>query len=218
MRLEDSLTKKERGKVSKKRFASVSFDSKIKVGLRQVEDQAWELLPKIINKDKAYELLLKVGRLKHENNLKKRLEILQDLKSLKLKIKHEKGIEIPKTNIHDDVNADLIELKKCYNAGCYRSAVVLAGRILEVALHKKYYNVTGKDILEKSPGIGIGKLVAKMCEKGIKLDPGLTQQIHLINQVRIFSVHKKERVFNPSKAQAHAMILYTIDILEKLFK
>ncbi len=220
MRLEDSLIKKEyyKDNPTKRRFSRVSFDSSINSSMKQIEDQAWELVPKVVNRDKAYELLLNVGRLKREEDLKVRLKILQQLKNIKLRVKSEKGIEIPKIQVHDDVTADLIELKKCYDAGCYRSAVILAGRVLEVALHKKYYDVTGKDILEKSPGIGLGKLIAKMCEKDIKLDPGLTQQIHLINQVRVFSVHKKERVFNPSKAQAHAMILYTIDVLEKLFK
>jgi hypothetical protein len=219
-RLEDSLIKKEYYKEnpSKRRFSRVGFDSSIKSSLKQIEDQAWYLVPRVVNKDKAYTLLLGVGRLKHEQDLKRQLKLLQELKGLKFRVKNEKGIEIPKINVHDDVSADLIELKKCYDAGCYRSAAILAGRILEVALHKKYYDVTGRDILEKSPGIGLGKLIAKMCEKDIKLDPGLTQQIHLINQVRVFSVHKKERVFNPSKAQAHAMILYTIDVLEKLFK
>ena len=218
-RLEDSLIKREYYKENpkKRRFSRVSYDSSIKASMKQIEDQAWSLVPRVVNRDKACELLLKVNMLKSDD-VKRQLKMLQELKSLKLRLKSEKGVEIPKISVHDDVSADLVELKKCYDAGCYRSSVILAGRILEVALHKKYFDVTGRDILEKSPGIGLGKLIAKMCEKNIKLDPGLTQQIHLINQVRVFSVHKKERVFNPSKAQAHAMILYTVDVLEKLFK
>ena len=72
--------------------------------------------------------------------------------------------------------------------------------------------------MEKSPGIGLGKMIAKLTEKDIKFDPGLTQQIHLINQIRISSVHKQKDVFYPTKQQTQATILYTIDILEKLFK
>jgi hypothetical protein len=116
-----------------------------------------------------------------------------------------------------EVSADLEELEKCFENGCYRSCVILCGRLLEVALHRKYYEVTGLDILEKNPGIGLGNLVAKLAEKEVKLDPGLTQQIHLINQVRIFSVHKKKESFYPSRDQAQAIILYTNDILRKLF-
>ncbi len=109
------------------------------------------------------------------------------------------------------------EIKKCYNSGCYRSAVVLCGRLLETALHRKYYETTGADILEKNPGIGLGNLIAKLTEKGVQLDPGLSHQIHLVNQVRIFSVHKKQRAFYPTKTQTNAIILFTTDTLEKLF-
>ena len=70
---------------------------------------------------------------------------------------------------------------------------------------------------EKNPGIGLGKLIAKMQEKGIQLDPGLTQQIHLINNIRIFSVHKKKELFTPSKQQTYAIIHFTLDIVNKLF-
>jgi hypothetical protein len=119
--------------------------------------------------------------------------------------------------IKNDVEADLIELEKCFNHECYRSCVILCGRIIEVCLHAKYFQATGFDILEKNPGIGLGTLIAKMEEKNIKLDPGLTQQIHLINNVRIFSVHKKQRTFYPSKEQTQAIILYTKDVINRLF-
>ena len=115
------------------------------------------------------------------------------------------------------MSADIAEMQKCFNAGCYRSTTILCGRILETALHRKYYEVTGKDILETNPGIGLGTLIAKLNDKNVEFDPGLTQQIHLINQVRIFSVHKKQNTFTPSSAQANAMVLYTMDVLEKMF-
>ena len=119
--------------------------------------------------------------------------------------------------IHDDVSADLDEVKRCMDAQCYRSAVILCGRILETALHRKYYEVTKNDLLEKSPGIGLGNLVAKLAEQNVALDPALGNQIHLINQVRVHSVHQKNDAFKPSAAQAQAIVLYTTDILEKLF-
>ena len=74
-----------------------------------------------------------------------------------------------------------------------------------------------EDILEKNPGIGLGTLIAKLQEKNIKFDPGVTQQIHLINQTRIHSVHIKKETFYPTKAQTQAILLLTQDILEKLF-
>ncbi|MBW2999863.1 hypothetical protein KY339_04270 [Candidatus Woesearchaeota archaeon] len=146
-------------------------------------------------------------------------DIVSEMKEFETETPKELKIKIPKmpADIRDDVVADLQELEKCFNLGCYRSATIICGRLLEIALHRKYYDITGFDILEKNPGIGLGTLVAKLSEKNVKFDPGLTQQIHLINQVRIFSVHKKQQAFYPSKSQAHAMILYTLDIMGKMF-
>ncbi len=119
--------------------------------------------------------------------------------------------------IKPEIKADIDEMNKCYNNKCYRSTIILCGRILETALHRKYYEVTGNDLLEKSPGIGLGNIIAKLRDKNVALDPAVTNQIHLINQVRIFSVHKKKQAFHPSEQQTQAAVLYTLDIVEKLF-
>lgn len=119
--------------------------------------------------------------------------------------------------IKDDVMFDLSEVERCFNADAYRSVMVLCARILETALHRKYYEVTGRDLLETSPGIGLGNIIGKLKDSGIQIDPAIMQQIHLINNVRIFSVHKKQAAFQPSKEQAQATLLFTIDILKKLF-
>ena len=119
--------------------------------------------------------------------------------------------------IKNEFMADLEELQRCFDSRCYRSAIILCGRILELTLHWKYYKVTGNDLLEKSPGIGLGNLIARLAEKNITLDPGLSNQVHLINQVRISSVHKKQKPFSPSQTQTRAIMLYTMDVVEKLF-
>ena len=144
--------------------------------------------------------------------LAERLPELKQASSLKLMAPS----SIP-PEIRSDVLADISEISRCFEAECYRSAVILCGRVLEVGLHRKYYEATGHDALEKSPGIGLGNLIAKLKDKGVELDPAITQQVHLINQVRVFSVHKKQQAFCPSKEQAHAIILYTSDILKKFF-
>lgn len=125
-------------------------------------------------------------------------------------------IALPES-ISAEVNADLEEIQNCLKANCYRSVTILCGRILETALHYKYYELTGRDILETSPGFGLGKLIAKLRELNYDFGPGLTEQIHLINQVRINSVHQKQNTFYTTKEQAEAMILYTTDVLKKLF-
>lgn len=143
------------------------------------------------------------------------LELLGDLKS-------KSGLEFDSSvvpvDIREDIEADIIELHKCFESECYRSAVMLCGRLLETALHRKYFEVTGNDLLEKSPGIGLGNLIAKLSEKDVAVDPGLGNQIHIINQIRVFSVHKKQDAFNPSKQQTNAIMLYTMDAIDKLFK
>ena len=93
----------------------------------------------------------------------------------------------------------------------------MCGRVLETALHRKYYEKTNKDILETNPSIGLGKLIAKLKDENFSFPPGITEQIHLINKVRVESVHKKQEVFLPSKGQANAIVLYTLDVLRKLF-
>ena len=136
-------------------------------------------------------------------------------------IKEEPKVELPVSipnDIYPEIEADMNEMQNCFGSGSYRSVVILCGRVMEVVLHRKHFDVTGNDLLEKSPGIGLGNLIGKMNEKGIQFDPGLTQQIHLINQVRVFSVHKKQNPFYPSKAQAQAIMLYTGDVLDKMFR
>jgi len=168
-----------------------------------------EMVPELDSKD-----LVVLGKV-----VTKMLNLVKQLSFPKKKI--EKNFVLKAAvpiEVKAEVKADLVELNKCYNSECYRSAIILCGRLLETALHRKYFEVTGNDLLEKSPGIGLGNIIAKLKERDVLVDPGLTNQIHLINQVRIFSVHKKKEAFNPSQQQTQAMILYTLDILEKLFK
>jgi hypothetical protein len=148
----------------------------------------------------------------------KKMDLL--IPQVKFPTEKDRFVQIPKNIPHDikaDVVLDLEEMDKCYENSCYRSCVILCGRVLETVLHRKYFEATGFDILEKNPGIGLGNLIAKLKDKGVLTDPALTNQVHVINQTRIFSVHKKKEPFNPSQPQTQAMILYTMDVIDKLF-
>ncbi|MDA1196633.1 MAG: DUF4145 domain-containing protein [Nanoarchaeota archaeon] len=123
---------------------------------------------------------------------------------------------IPK-DIKSDIEADISEMQRCFTHECFRSCIILCGRVLETVLHRKYYEVTNNDLLEKSPGIGLGNLIAKLRDKEVSLPPGIANQIHLINQARISSVHKQQVAFYPTKAQTEAVILLTIDTAAQLF-
>ena len=175
------------------------------------------------NQPKVNEILELIPELESSdmNQLEKTAKkIIFLAKQLNFPKEKEMPFKMPR-NIPDDIRqdaaADINELGKCFDSGCYRSSIVLCGRLLEAALHRKYFDVTGEDLLEKAPGMGLGKILAKLTEKKVYFDPGLTQQIHLVNQVRVFSVHRKKEAFNPSKEQTYAIILYTLDVLGKIF-
>jgi hypothetical protein len=176
------------------------------------------LLQETKNYPEAHSLAQKLA-VANTENITKYLDQLADM-AAEEPSEQKKSYRIPKLpgEIREDVSADLNEIQKCMNAACYRSAVILCGRVMETALHRKYFEATNNDLLEKAPGTGLGTLIAKLSEHGVKLDPGLPNQIHLINQVRVFSVHTKKEPFSPSKTQAEAIVLYTIDILDKLFR
>lgn len=162
---------------------------------------------------------LESKNLKNLQNTVKKIEELMEFINFP-EVKNESIAKIPSnipTDIKSDILLDLREIDKCFFSECYRSSVILCGRVLETVLHRKYYEATGHDILEKNPGIGLGNLISKLKDKNVNLDPAIANQIHLINQVRVFSVHKKKEAFNPTKDQTKAIILYTIDILNKIF-
>ena len=195
----------------------VRVEDQLKMPLKTIEDLVWKVAFDIDDKELRLELITLFDSMKKENEkLKYIREMLNVVKEIK-----QKEVKFSLTKIPDDVKndvlADLNELERCYDAGCYRSCIILCGRLLEVGLHRKYFEATGNDLLEKSPGIGLGNLIAKLNEKGILVDPGVMQQVHLVNNVRIFSVHKNKESFVTSKNQTSAIILFTLDTLEKLF-
>lgn len=200
------------------------LQSSIQNAILDMRKAAWQLAAAPQGKEKSLLqllVLLEEFSTKEPAELKKQIPLLQSLVQTLpvLQSRQPLRFSVPSLpqDIQSDVAADIAELERSFEGQCYRSCVILCGRILEAALHRKYFDATGHDMLEKSPGIGLGNLIAKMKEKDIKLDPALTQQIHLINQVRIFSVHKKQEAFYPSKDQTQAIILYTLDVLRRLF-
>ena len=195
----------------------VKTEDQLRIPLKTIDDLIWKVAFDIDDKELRLELITLFDRMKKENEkvkyIREMINVVKEVKEKDIKISLSK---IP-GDVKNDVLADLFELEKCYDAGCYRSCIILCGRLLEVGLHRKYFEATGNDLLEKSPGIGLGNLIAKLNEKNILVDPGVMQQVHLVNNVRIFSVHKKKETFITSKNQTSAIILFTLDTLEKLF-
>ncbi|MEA3378702.1 MAG: hypothetical protein U9Q69_03610 [Nanoarchaeota archaeon] len=210
-------------------FKKIKFQNNnrlAKIQVKYLEDNIWELLKLGDNKNLRPAILSIIKLIKQlkedmaSENFQEVASIIKEIRSLLPVQNKEFSFELktamPK-EIKSEIYADLNEMNRCYHAECYRSAVIICGRLMETSLHRKYFEATGKDLLEKSPGIGLGKLIAKLMEAQVPLIPGLTQQIHLINQLRIFSVHTKQSAFYPTKAQANAIILYTLDAIKQLF-
>ncbi len=207
-------------------YLSANVDS----ALLRLKEGAWELVElgaNAENRKTITEILKKAETLKKGMQTAEIKKTIPEIDLLANKLTGIKTvdddisfIQIPKLPdiIAEEVAADLNEVRKCFVSSAYRSCVVLCGRVMETALHRKYYEVAGQDLLETAPNTGLGNLIAKLKEKNVKIDPGLTQQIHLINQVRVFSVHSKKEAFYPSKEQAQAIILFTLDVLKKLFE
>lgn len=155
--------------VKKKKYFDFSekkieyYVNSAKGAFKELKESLWDL-QYLVKEDKSNEDVYleiikdvkKVEEQYNENNSKAIIENIQKIKTKTLKfkdIKDDISVEVKfiPIDVRADVNADLKELKKCYNAGCYRSAVIICGRLLETALHRKYYEITKQDILEKNP-------------------------------------------------------------------
>lgn len=226
-----------KGKTTSEKFYTFSgtnrnyHEQKLYLALQSLKQEAWKLAippPQEENEGELLQLLQIITEIQPRTlptcleKIKKLIPLL-DLPSGPPAKQAQKQVivftlpQLP-SSIQEEMAADFQELRKCFTATCYRSAVILCGRILETCLYRKYYEATGKDLLVTAPDIGLGKLIAKLSEARVLLDPGIHDQIHLVNKIRIYSVHKKASVFYPSKEQCHAMILYTMDTIRRLFE
>lgn len=120
--------------------------------------------------------------------------------------------------IRNEIEYDLRELERCFNYQCYKSSIILCSRILEIALHRKYYELTKEDLLENSIRINLSELISKLKENKINLDGALMNQSDFINQINDINISKKSVLLNPSREQANTVVFLTLDTLNKVFK
>jgi len=128
------------------------------------------------------------------------------------------------SKIRDEVEADFHEIERCYSAFAYRAVLAFCGRILEVALSKKYTDHQRRrhrsrtdierTILDKPLGVIITECNRVKLASNI---PGLEDQAKLINRVRVFSVHYKRARYDPDANDARGCVSFTIAALSKLF-
>ncbi|MEM2115944.1 MAG: DUF4145 domain-containing protein [Candidatus Woesearchaeota archaeon] len=165
-------------------------------------------IERLLNVPYSAEHKILLREIKEKMDLTKHSNDIIDINELK-------SLHIP-SEIREEVIEDFKEAIGCYRSKHYKAAIILCARILETLLFRKYYDITGKDLLETSPNYGLGKLVAELRQLN-QIDPAIMQQIHLINQVRIYSVHSKKEKFEPSDIQTKAILLYSYDLARKLY-
>ncbi|MFH1823588.1 MAG: hypothetical protein ABH817_02645 [archaeon] len=213
-------------KEKQKEYYSKEIDSKLN-NIRVIINREISTNPRdTTNLKRILDLIDNISKLllnKGTPNLREVIKLLVHAQEFAPKnITPERTTEFELPNLPEEIKkearANFEELKTCFENKCYRSVLILCGTLLEISLHRKYFDLTKIDLLEKAPDLGLGKLILKLREKGFEFDPGISQQIHLINQLRVYTVHKKHQVFTPSHAQANACILYTLDILKKIFR
>jgi hypothetical protein len=128
--------------------------------------------------------------------------------------------------IVDEIKFDFEEVRKCYSVSAYRAVISFCGRILEVALSRKYYEKkmeldhesNPEEINEELGNLTLGQVISRCRDVGIMLDvPGLEETSGLINKVRVWSIHHKIRVYKPGPDEANGTINFTKAIIKKLF-
>jgi len=118
-------------------------------------------------------------------------------------------------DIREEIKLDFEEIRKCYYAEAFRSAIGICGRVLEILLARKYYEEKGIDATEQQ--WTIGQLIRKCFEENVIDEPALGDISNLINRSRIDSVHSTRRLYRPQSDDAKSIIEFTISLVRKLF-
>jgi hypothetical protein len=117
--------------------------------------------------------------------------------------------------IKEEIKLDFEEIRRCYVAEAFRSAIGMCGRILHLALARKYFEKKGVDAIEQK--WKTGQLIRKCFEDNVVDEPSLGDIFNLINRSRIDSVHTTRRLYRPQQDDTRPIIEFTIGLIKKLF-
>jgi len=146
---------------------------------------------------------------KEKSSLKSENDLIKELKSVIDGEMQQNDVFI---DLKSEIIGDISELIMVLEAGCYRSAIGMCGRILESVL--KCY-LTMKSI-SYSDDMMIGKLLTLIKESGKYLEPTLKNCINIINGHRIVSVHQKDKVPIPSRDNCFTVAYSLLDTIRRL--
>jgi len=119
------------------------------------------------------------------------------------------------SEIRREMSLDFDDVRKCYYAYALRSAIGMCGRILELALARKYFEIVNVDPIQQR--WQIGTLISRCYENHVIEDPVLGDMCNLINRSRIDSVHATSRMYHPTMEETKSLIEFTISLVKRLY-
>jgi hypothetical protein len=159
------------------------------------------------------------GYIREMKNILSELRALAELQRLQYTPELELGIdlELIPFEIRTDIAADIDEIKKCYSSGAYRAAIVFCGRMLEIALARKYFEKTHVDPIKQK--WTLGRLINESKKKIGIFQPGLDSLCETINKVRIPSIHRvREGIYLPTPQDVVGVFHLVQSVLQKLWE
>lgn len=119
-------------------------------------------------------------------------------------------------DIREEIRLDFEEIRKCYYAGAFRSAIGMCGRVLEVLLGRKYFEQRSVDPIEQK--WTLGHLIQRCFAEGVINEPALGDICNFINRSRIGSVHRTRRLYRPEENETKSLVEFTVGLIRKLFQ
>jgi len=118
--------------------------------------------------------------------------------------------------IREEMLADIQELEVCAEHGANRSALFLCGRILELALGRKFWEETQVDPVVRE--WTLGKLITECEARGIlKGLPKLFSLAKIIKDCRNPSVHVTARVYRPTPGEVGGLSQVAASVVQRLY-
>ena len=129
--------------------------------------------------------------------------------------------------IRAEIAQDFAEVQKCYEVRAYRATISFCGRIIEVALGRRYYeerrklqpSVKAFQIGQEISRLTIGQIIKRCEEVGLQTAyPGLDAYADLVNRIRVSAIHHKgARLFRPGPNAARGMVELTVEVIKDMY-
>ncbi len=114
--------------------------------------------------------------------------------------------------VREDIQHDLAELRACIASDLPRATLAMCGRVVENSLRLTFFRETGAELPEDAT---VGRMIARIREERLYVDPGLKNAWNIINAQRIVGVHAKEGHPIPSRVMVLCVAYATVESVER---